>query len=241
MIEWKHLTSDEVPALDRRLPVIIPVGLIEAHGPHLALSVDLDTAEYFSRRLAEETGAILAPALPYGFADEMAGYPGTIGLTADTAIAVFVDLAAHFCRHGFQNLLFLSGHGANQTAFNIAIHRLWEKYPDAHVACWNYWSEAGFTKIAHADQGETEIALAVGTRAHMDRVRDFKVQKPWHRIRSRAALCPGTGGINGEPSKASLAEGQRVRDEIARILAGKLRVIIAEEQTRPVSGRSACA
>jgi len=43
---------------------------------------------------------------------------------------------------------------------------------------WNYWSEAGFNKIAHADQGETEIALAVGTRAHMDLVQDFKVKSP---------------------------------------------------------------
>lgn len=231
MIEWKHLTSDEILALDHRLPVIIPLGLIEAHGPHLAVSVDVDTAEYFARHLAQETGAILAPALPYGFADEMADYPGTIGLTAPTAIAVLNDLAAHFCRHGFRNILFLSGHGANQTAFNVAVHRLWQTYPDAHVAYWNYWTEAGFTNIAHADQGETEIALAVGTRAHLDRVKDFKVQKPWYRIRSRAALCPGTGGINGAPSKSSLDQGIRVRDEIACILAGKLSAIIAAERS----------
>jgi creatinine amidohydrolase len=233
MIEWKHLTSDEIPALDRRLPVIIPVGLIEAHGPHLALSVDLDSAEYFSRRVAEATGAILAPALPYGFADEMAEYPGTIGLTGDTTIAVLTDLARHFCRHGFKNLLFLSGHGANGAAFNLAVYRVWETYPDARLAYWNYWSEAGFTKISHADQAETEIALAIGTRSHMDRVKDFKVSKPWYRIRSRAAICPGTGGINGSPSQADPAEGERVCAEIVRILSEKVRAIIAAEQAAP--------
>lgn len=229
MIEWKNLTSHEVTALDRRLPVLLPVGLIEAHGPHLALSVDLDTAEYFARRLAEETGAILAPALPYGFADEMSGYPGTIGLRADTAIAVFTDLVSHFCAHGFTRLVVLSGHGANQVPFNVAIHRIWEAHPQAKVAYWNYWTEAGYTKIAHADQGETEIALAVGTRAHLDRVRDFKVSKPWHRIRSRAALCPDSGGINGAPSLAVLEAGIAARDDIVRILAGRLRAIIAAE------------
>lgn len=233
MIEWKHLTSDEVAALDNRLPVIIPVGLVEAHGPHLALSVDNDTADYFSRRLAEKTGAILAPVLNYGFADEMAEYPGTIGLTFDTATAVMTDLANHFCSHGFKRILFLSGHGANQMAFKAAIYRIWQKHPDIRAVYWNYWSEAGFTKIAHADQGETEIALAVGTLAHMDRARDYKVSKPWYRIRSRAEICPGTGGINGEPSKADLANGKRVRDEIVSILAEKLRLIIATEQIRP--------
>ena len=40
MKEWSQLTSDEVAALDRTLPVIIPLGLVEAHGPHLATSVD---------------------------------------------------------------------------------------------------------------------------------------------------------------------------------------------------------
>jgi creatinine amidohydrolase len=233
MIEWKHLTSDEAGALDKRIPVLIPIGLIEAHGPHLALSVDCDTAEYFSRRIAEESGAILAPLLSYGFADEMAEYIGTIGLSLDTAIAVLTDIACHFCAHGFNRLIFLSGHGANQTAFNAAIHRIWQKHPAVRAVYWNYWSEAGFHKISHADKGETEIALAVGTRSELDRVRDFKVSKPWYRIRSRAEICPGTGGINGEPSRATLAEGECVREEIVRILAEKVRSIIAFE-------RSAC-
>ena len=229
MIEWKHLTSDEVPRVDRRLPVIIPIGLVEAHGPHLALSVDCDTADTFARRIAEESGAILAPLLPYGYADEMAEYPGTIGVTADTLACIYTDLACHFCRHGFTRQIWLSGHGANRIPFDVALPRIWQRHPDARLAYWNYWTEAGFTKISHADKGETEIALAVGTRAHMDRVRDFKVNKPWHRLRSRHALYPDSGGINGQPSQADPAEGVRVRDEIIRILAEKVRAIIAGE------------
>jgi len=229
MIEWKHLTSDEVSGIDRRLPVLVPVGLVEAHGPHLALSVDCDTADYFSRAIATNTGAILAPIVNYGYADEMAGYPGTVGVTADTLAAVYTDLAGHFCAQGFTRQIWLSGHGANKVPFDIALPRIWQRHPDARLVYWNYWTEAGFTRISHADQGETEIALAVGTRAHMDRVRDFKVAKPWYRLRSRHAICPETGGINGEPSKATLAAGERVRDEIVRLLSEKVRAIIAAE------------
>lgn len=69
MIEWLSSTSEKIAAADKRLPVIIPVGLVEAHGPHLPLSVDIACAEYFARRAAQETGAILAPGLAYGFAD----------------------------------------------------------------------------------------------------------------------------------------------------------------------------
>jgi creatinine amidohydrolase len=35
MIEWLSSTSEKIAAADKRLPVIIPVGLVEAHGPHL--------------------------------------------------------------------------------------------------------------------------------------------------------------------------------------------------------------
>lgn len=232
MNEWSQLTSDEVAALDRALPVIIPLGLVEAHGPHLATSVDLDTADYFARRVAENTGAILLPLLPYGFADEMAEYVGTLGLRADTMAAVVTDISSHLCAHGFKRQVFLSGHGANKLPTEMAFYRVWEKYPDLQVAYWNYWTEAGFTKISHADKGETEIALAVGTKAHMERVKDFKVNKPWYRLRSRHALNPGSGGINGEPTKADLKEGERVRDEIVRILSDKVRLIIFTQKSQ---------
>ena len=228
MIEWAQLTSDEIDALDRRLPVLLPLGLIEAHGPHLATSVDMDTAAYFARRVAENTGAILLPVMPFGFADEMAEYTGTLGVRAETMALIVRDLSCRLCAHGFKRQILLSGHGANKTPSEMALYRIWEEYPDAQAVYWNYWTEAGFNNISHADKGETEIALAVGTRSHMDRVQDFRVNKPWYRIRSRAAICPGTGGINGEPSKASQSEGERMCEVIVRVLTEKVTSIISE-------------
>lgn len=227
MNEWSQLTSDEVAALDRSLPVILPLGLIEAHGPHLATSVDMDTAEYFARRIAGNTGAILLPVMSYGFADEMAEYVGTLGVSADTMAAVITDLSCRLCSHGFKRQIFLSGHGANKLPVELAFYRIWERHPDLQAVYWNYWSEAGFNNISHADKGETEIAMAVGTKSHMERVRDFKVNKPWHRLRSRAEICPGTGGINGFPSQADPLEGQRMCEQIVAVLSDKVKSIIA--------------
>ena len=229
MYEWSQLTSDEVAALDRTLPVIIPIGLVEAHGPHLATSVDMDTAEYFSRRIAEGSGAILLPLLPYGFADEMAEYVGTLGLRADTMAAVITDLSCHLCRHGFTRQIFLSGHGANKLPTELAFYRVWEKHPELQAVYWNYWTEAGVTGISHADKGETEIAMAVGTTSHMDRAEDFKVDKPWYRLRSRHALNPRSGGINGEPTQADLNQGETTRDHIVDCLTEKVKAIITNK------------
>lgn len=233
MIEWKRLTNPEVAALDCRLPVIVPVGLIEAHGPHLSLSVDIDTAEYFSRAICGRTGAILAPGLPYGFADEMRDYPGTIGLTVGTFTTVIAELAGMFCRHGFQRLIFLSGHGANKPPAEAAFWTVWQTWPDARLACWNWWTEAGITGIHHADKGETEVAAVTGAVYHPDRARDFRIEKPWYALRSRHAISPDSGGINGAPTQADLDQGRANRDRVVEVLSAKVAAIMQAEGLVP--------
>jgi creatinine amidohydrolase len=233
MKEWKRLTNPEVDALDRRLPVLIPIGLIEAHGPHLSLSVDIDTAEYFSRAIAERTGAILAPGLPYGFADEMREYPGTIGLKPSTFTTVIAELGSMFCFHGFRTLIFVSGHGANKAPAEAAFWTIWETYPEAKLACWNWWTEAGLTGIHHADKGETEVAAVTGAVYHPERAVDFRIAKPWYMLRSRFALNPASGGINGEPSKADLAAGRAARDKVVEVLSDKVARIMREDGLEP--------
>jgi len=228
MIQWMCLTSDEIKSIDRNLPVIIPLGLIEAHGHHLTVGLDNETADYFSYRIAEATGAILAPTIYYGFADAMREYPGTIGVTVETLSLVIRDIAVMFCQQGFKKQIYLSGHGANQLACNLGFYKVWERYPDLKPVYWNYWSEAGFTNIHHADKGETEIAMAIGSTVYMDRARDYTFEKPWHLVNSRYQYQPETGGINGFPSTADHAEGERMRDEIVLRLSEKVRQAIKE-------------
>lgn len=228
MIEWVCLTSDEVKALDRNLPVLIPLGLIEAHGHHLRLGLDNETADYFSRRIAEAAGAILAPAIYYGYADAMREYPGTIGITAETLSWVIHDIAVTFYQQGFKKQIYLSGHGANKLACELGFARVWDRYPDLKPAYWNYWSEAGFNQIHHADKGETEIAMAIGSAVYMDRARDYTFTKPWHLVNSRHHYQPETGGINGFPTQADPAEGERMREEIVLRLSAKVKEAIAD-------------
>lgn len=229
MIEWKTLTSDEITTVDRRLPVIVPLGLVEAHGPHLPLSVDMDTADYFSRQVAMQTGAILAPQVYFGYADEMSEYPGTVGVTFETLACVVTDLSLAFCRQGFIRQIFLSGHGANRMPVELAFTRVWETFPNLRAVYWNYWTAAGVEGIHHADKGETEIAMSVGTKSYPERAREFRLVKPWYRIRSRHAIDPESGGINGDPTQAGEDTGRGMRDRITAVLVEKVRDIIQSE------------
>ncbi len=228
MIEWAQLTSDEIKTTDRNLPVIIPVGLIEAHGHHLPLGLDNETAEFFSRKTAAAAGAILAPPIYYGFADAMREYPGTIGVTVETLSLVVRDITMMFYRHGFKKQIYFSGHGGNKIACELGFYKAWEVHPDLKLAYWNWWTEAGFNRIHHADKGETEIALAIGSAVHMELARDYTFEKPWHMVYSRYQYQPETGGINGFPTQADQAAGEQMRDQVIALLTERLKGIIAD-------------
>jgi len=228
MLEWIKLTSNEIQQLDRNLPVIIPIGLVEAHGPHLPVSVDVDSSCYFAKKCAERAEAILAPGITYGFADEMREYPGTLGVSAETFSAVISDLCCMFCSQNFKKIILITGHGANKAPCEWAFYKVWKTYPDFKGVCWNWWSDCGIEGIHHADKGETEVAMAVGTPVYMDRVQDFKLVKPWYKVRSRYAIDPDSGGINGKPSLADLENGIKVRDRVIEILTEKVKQAVKD-------------
>jgi creatinine amidohydrolase len=228
MIEWSKLTDPEIDALDRRLPVILPVGLIEAHGPHLESGFDSYSADWFARALCEATGAILLPPIPYGFADTNWEYVGTLGVKADTLGHVVGDLCSVLCHHGFKRIIVLSGHGGNGVGVTLGFQRAWQSHPDMKPLHWTYFLAAG-VPMSHADEKETALALAIGGLVHMDRTEDFVFRKPWHEVYSRRALAPDSGGMNGKPTLATMEMGEEIRDRILSVLTEKLKAIIAAE------------
>lgn len=84
---------------------ILPVGAIEAHGPHLPLATDVVIAEAMARAGAERLSArghpiLLLPTLAYTAAGFAAGFPGTVALAPGTVTAALVDIARSLARHG---------------------------------------------------------------------------------------------------------------------------------------------
>lgn len=219
--EWSCLTDEEARTIDRQLPVVVPVGLIEAHGPALTVGFDNESAEYFARAACELSGAILMPTLHYGFADEFRDYPGTVGLRLDTVGWVIADLCLSLRAEGFTKIVFLAGHGANERAAYLGFERAWERAPELKLACWSWWSVSGLT-IHHADEIETSFALELGSRVELDRAQDRQFARPWYTVRSRAELQPGTGGVNGSPTCARRGLVTGDRDRIVKELADLL-------------------
>src|SRR5690349_11754551 len=92
---------------------ILPIGSFEQHGGHLPLSTDILGAEYFARVLAEDLGAALLPALPFGTCMEHTGFRGSVSLRPETLMQVIRDVADEMERQQFRVLVLLNGHGGN--------------------------------------------------------------------------------------------------------------------------------
>ena len=231
MHEWSKLTDPEIDALDRDIPVLLPVGLIEAHGAHLESGFDTYSADWFARRLCEETGAILLPAIPYGFADTNWEYTSTLGVKAETLGMVIGDLCMLLCHHGFRKIIVLSGHGGNGIGATLGFQRAFERYPDMQPAHWCYFL-AGGVPMSHADEKETALAIAIGGVVHMDRAEDFIFRKPWHEAYSRKTFAPDSGGMNGRATLATREMGEDIRDRILPVLVEKLKAIMPATAVR---------
>lgn len=115
-----HLTADSV--------LILPVGAVEQHGPHLPFNTDLVIAEScadaVAARVGEELDLWVLEPLAFSKSNEHAGTPGTIWLGPDTLLKVLDDIGRSIAATPCRRLAFLNGHGGNSSLLNVACREL---------------------------------------------------------------------------------------------------------------------
>ncbi|HPJ39037.1 MAG TPA: creatininase family protein [Spirochaetota bacterium] len=110
----QEMTWPDVKAyLQRCDMVIIPLGSIEQHGPHLPLGTDTYEAYEMSKLISAKTGVVVAKILSVGYSESHMGFPGTITITQETMERVLKETVESLIRHGFRRILFFNYHGGN--------------------------------------------------------------------------------------------------------------------------------
>jgi creatinine amidohydrolase len=110
------MTWEDVRDADRPHAVaILPVGAVEAHGPHLPLGTDMIIAEAMARRGAEmlsDAGmtALIMPPLWYTAAGFARSFPGTVGVDGDTVRRLIREIVVALGEHGVGTLAIANAH-----------------------------------------------------------------------------------------------------------------------------------
>ena len=180
---FAHLTSPEIAALDKTEGVVIlPIGAVEQHGPHLPLLTDtLIATGALDQTLAQLPAEVKAWALPpmsYGKSNEHINFPGTVTLSAETLTGILKDIGASIARAGFRRLAFLNGHGGNIGLLNtvardirvetglmtFCLHGIQYGSPPPFEISEKEWKHG-----LHAGETETSLILALAPElVHME-------------------------------------------------------------------------
>jgi creatinine amidohydrolase len=93
--------------------IIIPMGSVEVQGPRAPMG-DFMLSAVMAREVAERTGALVAPTLPFGVAEVFRDVPGGIQIRAATMRALLRDIIGGFLDHGLERIVLFNGHTGNQ-------------------------------------------------------------------------------------------------------------------------------
>src|SRR4051794_39387955 len=180
--------------------VLLPTGTLEPHGV-INNGADITAPVAIARKVARETNAMIAPAIPYGITGRMDAYPGAFSISEPAYRAYVRDVLAGLAKMGFKNIVILNGHGGPQSAVleSLAAEVGQEKKVRTLVIHW--WgycadvTQAVFGQDGgHAGWNETAFIQAIDKNlVHPDKYHD-----------DLATPNPGPGTYAAYPSPSSI-------------------------------------
>ncbi|MCX7613333.1 MAG: creatininase family protein [Caldimicrobium sp.] len=222
----ESMTTEEFSKLVQRIKtVIIPIGSIEAHGPHLPLATDLYTIYEICKRLIQEIPLFLAPPIYYGLCRSTRNLPGTISIRGETLKALLTDIIHSLYQKGLRNFIILSGHaGGTHNAFLIdAAESTLETLVEGRFLVADIYTllkkdllALGFEEDdSHAGEWETSLMLYLRSELvqNLDQAfEDYPRFPKYQIVREKDKFW--ASGIWGDPRKATSEKGKLLVDHL---------------------------
>ena len=173
--DWMEMTwQDFAGAKTARWIAVLPLGAVEQHGPHLPLGVDTYLSEAYLTRVRESIPAALPvsflPVQAIGPSEEHERFAGTLTLSAETAMRLWIEIGESVRRAGLRKLLLMTSHGGNIAPMEIVARELRARHDMLVVTCG--WHRFGYPEGLFADDervhgihaGDIETSLMLAAR-----------------------------------------------------------------------------
>lgn len=108
-MSWRQVEA----AVERGAVALFPLASTEEHGPHVPTG-DYMATEEIAIRVAEQTGDVVFPCLPFGYSEYFRNYPGTVTLQHDTLFKIVTDVVESLLTSGFSHIILFNGHKGNE-------------------------------------------------------------------------------------------------------------------------------
>ncbi len=239
-----QMTWTEVRDLDKAdAALVLPIGSLEQHGPHLSVDTDLFFAERLLdlalERLPDTIKIFRLPILPISKSNEHIGFPGSFWLSAETLSAVVHDIADSAKASGFLRLVLWNCHGGNRAILEVLARdvrartglMVFSLFPPATVPDPIAVTKAEAAFGIHAGDWETSVMLALSP----ERVRADRLESAFPAFSAKHLSLEFTAatvawltrdfqptGTWGDATVASAERGrlrvEKVVDELTRLL-----------------------
>lgn len=247
MTYWEQLTSAQLATVDRFRPVVLPLGAVEQHGPHLPLATDRILVDHFCRQIDRHLGdeVLILPTISVGYSRHHDDFPGTLSVAHETLLQQIVQVAGSALHLGMTSLLILNAHGGNEGVAQVALEQIGHRWPACRVVRTTWWqvaaedllsiSTSGPGGVGHACELETSLLLAIDSRLVDETAIPARENKSWYSWDTADMLRPGAAtiyrrfadvsstGVFGDPRAASAEKGHQISDVVTRRLVDLLR------------------
>ncbi|KAA0549872.1 creatininase family protein [Bacillus sp. BGMRC 2118] len=209
--------------------VIIPIGMLEAHGPHCSLGTDVLIPRELIRRLDEELGhsLFIAPEIPYGHSFGLLPFDGTIDVSSDAFMMYVYQVGKELHRNGLTNIILFNGHGGNIPSLQLVSEKLADL--GAFVLTINWWIDYRSTILhitpgfGHAGEDETSLILAIDENlADTDHLEHHELgadpRLKYHNWGSD--MFPN--GYSGNPGAATAEKGEKLYQVLVPLIVSDI-------------------
>lgn len=205
--------------------LLVPVGSLEQHGPHLPLDTDTVIAAEVAGRVAahllEDGPVTVAPPITLGASGEHHGFAGTLSIGTDALATLLVELVRS-AELWTPRVVLVNAHGGNVFALERAVTQLRD---EGHATAWVACATEGLD--LHAGRGETSIMLHLRPRAvAMQRAEPGNtapLADLLPTLMTSGVRGASANGVLGDPTGASAEEGRLLTAEITRDVLRRVR------------------